>query len=104
MRNSVGKLQALLLIAAFVYRDRDELTRSLCIANDSPYGLSGYVSSASPERARSVAARLQTGMVHINYAACDEMSPFGGYKHSGNGREWGVHGMEEFLEVKSVYG
>jgi len=89
------------VLSIIPYEDEDD---AVCIANDSPYGLSGYVSSASPERARSVAARLQTGMVHINYAACDEMSPFGGYKHSGNGREWGVHGMEEFLEVKSVYG
>jgi len=74
------------------------------IANDTPYGLSGYVSSANLERARSVAARLQTGMVHINNAALDSQAPFGGYKQSGNGREWGPHGIEEFLETKSVYG
>ena len=74
------------------------------IANDTPYGLSGYVSSTNIERARAVAARLQTGMVHINNANLDSQAPFGGYKQSGNGREWGPHGVEEFLETKSVYG
>lgn len=74
------------------------------IANDTPYGLSGYVSSTNMERARAVAARLQTGMVHINNANLDSQAPFGGYKQSGNGREWGPHGVEEFLETKSVYG
>ena len=89
------------VLSIIPYQDEDDAVR---IANDSPYGLSGYVSSASPERARSVAARIRTGMVHINYASLDDMAPFGGYKHSGNGREWGVFGLEEFLEVKSVYG
>jgi len=83
------------------YEDEDDAVR---IANDTPYGLSGYVTSADLDRARSVAARMRTGMVHINGASLDAMAPFGGYKHSGNGREWGAHGLEEFLEVKSVYG
>ena len=83
------------------YDDEDDAVR---IANDTPYGLSGYVTSADLDRARSVAARLKTGMVHINGASLDSMAPFGGYKHSGNGREWGEYGLEEFLEVKSVYG
>ena len=83
------------------YEDEDDAVR---IANDTPYGLSGYVTSTDLDRARSVAARLRTGMVHINGASLDAMAPFGGYKHSGNGREWGAHGLEEFLEVKSVYG
>jgi aldehyde dehydrogenase (NAD+) len=83
------------------YEDEDDAVR---IANDSPYGLSGYVSSANLESARRVAGRLRTGMVHINNASLDAMAPFGGYKQSGNGREWGAHGMDEFLEVKSVYG
>ena len=89
------------VLSIIPYEDEDDAVR---IANDSLYGLSGYVSSASGERASSVAARLRTGMVHINYASLDEMAPFGGYKQSGNGREWGVFGLEEFLEVKSVYG
>ena len=74
------------------------------IANDTPYGLSGYVSSGNLDRARRIAARLHTGMVHINGAHLDSMAPFGGYKQSGNGREWGSFGIEEFLEVKSIYG
>jgi aldehyde dehydrogenase (NAD+) len=82
----------------------DHVDDAIDIANDTPYGLSGYVSSTNMERARSVAARLQTGMVHINNADLDSQAPFGGYKQSGNGREWGPHGIEEFLETKSVYG
>jgi aldehyde dehydrogenase (NAD+) len=89
------------VLSIIPYEDEDDAVR---IANDTPYGLSGYVNSADLDRARAVAARLRTGMVHINNASLDAMAPFGGYKHSGNGREWGVHGLEEFLEVKSVYG
>jgi aldehyde dehydrogenase (NAD+) len=83
------------------YADEDEAVR---IANDTPYGLSGYVSSGDLPRARAVAAKLRAGMVHINDASLDALAPFGGYKQSGNGREWGAHGMDEYLEVKSVYG
>jgi aldehyde dehydrogenase (NAD+) len=83
------------------YEDEDDAVR---IANDTPYGLSGYVSSGDLDRARNVAARLETGMVHINNASLDSQAPFGGYKQSGNGREWGPQGIEEFLEVKSIYG
>ena len=54
--------------------------------------------------AKRVAARLRTGMVHINGASLDSAAPFGGYKQSGNGREWGAYGIEEYLEIKSVYG
>jgi aldehyde dehydrogenase (NAD+) len=83
------------------YEDEDDAIR---IANDTPYGLSGYVSSGNLERARRVASKMRTGMVHINGADLDALAPFGGYKQSGNGREWGAHGMDEFLEVKSIYG
>ena len=89
------------VLSIIPYDDEDEAVE---IANDTPYGLSGYVSSGSLERARRVAARLRTGMVHINGASLDSMAPFGGYKQSGNGREWGAEGIEEFLEVKSIYG
>jgi aldehyde dehydrogenase (NAD+) len=74
------------------------------IANDTPYGLSGYVSSGDPDRAFRVASRLRTGNVHLNGATVDYSAPFGGYKQSGNGREWGEFGFEEFLEVKAVMG
>ncbi len=73
-------------------------------ANDTPYGLSGYVQSGSIEHARAVAARLRTGNVHLNGASVDLNAPFGGYKQSGTGREWGEFGFEEFLEVKAVMG
>jgi len=74
------------------------------IANDTEYGLSGYVSSADHDRAVAVARQLRTGMVHVNGAGGDINAPFGGYKRSGNGREWGIHGMKEFLETKSIFG
>jgi aldehyde dehydrogenase (NAD+) len=89
------------VLSIIPYDDEDEAVE---IANDTPYGLSGYVSSGSLERARRIAARLRTGMVHINGASLDSMAPFGGYKQSGNGREWGAEGIEEFLEVKSIFG
>jgi aldehyde dehydrogenase (NAD+) len=82
----------------------DDLDEAVSIANDTPYGLSGYVSCGDLEQARGIAARMRTGMVHINGAHLDAAAPFGGYKQSGNGREWGHHGMDEFLELKSVYG
>jgi len=82
----------------------DSVDEAIQIANDSPYGLSGYVWGSDVAAARNVAARLRTGMVHINGAPLDSAAPFGGYKMSGNGREWGVYGLEEFLEIKSVYG
>jgi aldehyde dehydrogenase (NAD+) len=83
------------------YSSVDEAVR---IANDSVYGLSGYVYAATPEEAMSVARRLRTGMVHLNGAPNDVRAPFGGYKQSGNGREWGAHGIEDFLEIKAVMG
>lgn len=89
------------VLSIMPYDDEDDAVR---IANDTPYGLSGYVSSSDLNRARGIASRLKTGMVHINNAHLDTMAPFGGYKQSGNGREWGAHGIEEFLEVKSIYG
>jgi aldehyde dehydrogenase (NAD+) len=89
------------VLSIMPYDDEDDAVR---IANDTPYGLSGYVTSSDLKKARSIAARLRTGMVHINNADLDSMSPFGGYKQSGNGREWGTHGLEEFLEVKSIFG
>lgn len=89
------------VLAIIAYDNDDD---AVAIANDTPYGLSGYVSSSNIEHARAIAARLRTGMVHINGASLDSQAPFGGYKQSGNGREWGPHGIDEFLEVKSIYG
>ncbi|HET6181059.1 MAG TPA: aldehyde dehydrogenase family protein [Candidatus Sulfotelmatobacter sp.] len=83
------------------YDDEDDAIR---IANDSPYGLSGFVTSSDIERARRVAKRIRAGNVHINGARADFGGSFGGYKQSGNGREWGEAGLEEFLEQKAVFG
>ena len=83
------------------YQDDEDAVR---IANDTVYGLSGYISSGNPERAKAVARRIRTGNVHLNGASMDNKAPFGGYKQSGNGREWGTHGLEEFLEVKAIMG
>jgi aldehyde dehydrogenase (NAD+) len=82
----------------------DTEEQAIAMANDTPYGLSGYVQSGSVEHARKVAARLRTGNVHLNGAGPDFNAPFGGYKMSGTGREWGEHGFKEFLEVKAVLG
>lgn len=82
------------------YKDDADAVR---IANDTEYGLSGYV-SGEPEHAQSVARQLRTGNVHLNGAGPDFSAPFGGYKQSGNGREWGIEGFEEFLEVKAIMG
>jgi aldehyde dehydrogenase (NAD+) len=81
------------------YEDVDDAVR---IANDTTYGLAAYVQSASEDRANDVAAKLEAGMVFINGAAEDPQAPFGGYKMSGNGREWGEIAFSEFLETKAV--
>jgi aldehyde dehydrogenase (NAD+) len=83
------------------YDDEEDAVR---IANDSQYGLSGFVVSKDVERARRVARRIRTGQVRLNGAKHDFSAPFGGYKTSGNGREFGVFGIEEFLEAKSICG
>jgi aldehyde dehydrogenase (NAD+) len=89
------------VLSILFYDDAEEAVR---LANDTIYGLSGYVSSSDPDRAMRVASRLRTGNVHINNAGPDFSAPFGGYKQSGNGREWGEYGFEEFLETKAVLG
>lgn len=73
------------------------------IANDTVYGLSGYV-TGDPDNARRIAKQLRTGNVHVNGAPPDFGGPFGGYKQSGNGREWGILGFEEYLEIKAIMG
>jgi aldehyde dehydrogenase (NAD+) len=83
------------------YKDEDD---AAAIANDTPYGLAGYVSGRDAERVRRVARQLRAGTVCVNGASLEMAAPFGGYKQSGNGREWGLFGLEEFLEVKAVTG
>jgi aldehyde dehydrogenase (NAD+) len=82
------------------YEDDDDAVR---IANDTVYGLSGYI-SGSPDRAKAMARRIRSGNVHVNGAGPDFNAPFGGYRQSGNGREWGELGFEEFLETKAIMG
>jgi aldehyde dehydrogenase (NAD+) len=89
------------VLSIIPYEDEDDAVR---IANDTPYGLSGYVTSDDLERARRVAKGIRAGNVHINGARLDFGGCFGGYKQSGNGREWSVAGLEEFLELKAVFG
>src|SRR5690606_11009717 len=83
------------------YDDEDDAIR---IANATVYGLSSHVQSADREAARRVARRIRAGQVHINYPAWSGHAPFGGYRQSGNGREYGVFGLEEYLEVKAILG
>jgi aldehyde dehydrogenase (NAD+) len=82
----------------------DTVEQAVQIANDTPYGLAAYVSGGNLEATRKVASKLRAGQVNINNAGMDIMAPFGGYKQSGNGREWGKHAFAEFLEVKAVLG
>ncbi|MBU9456052.1 aldehyde dehydrogenase family protein [Burkholderia multivorans] len=82
----------------------DTVDEAVAIANDTVYGLGAHVQGTDQERVREVAARIRCGQVHLNYPAWDPQAPFGGYKQSGNGREYGVEGMEEYMEVKAVVG
>ncbi|KAF0117393.1 MAG: aldehyde dehydrogenase (NAD+) [Hyphomonadaceae bacterium] len=82
----------------------DSEEEAVAMANDTPYGLAGYVQSGDVAHAKAVAKRIRAGNVHINGASSDLGTPFGGYKQSGTGREWGEFGFEEFLEVKAVSG
>jgi len=82
----------------------DTEEEAIRIANDTPYGLAGYVQSSDLDHARKVASRIRAGNVHINGASGGFDVPFGGFKQSGNGREWGSHGFTDFLEIKAVEG
>ncbi len=89
------------VLVIMAYEDEADAIR---IANDHPFGLAGYVHGKDVERARRVAKRIRAGMVTVNMAVADPTAPFGGYRQSGNGREWGRFGIEEYLEVKAVMG
>ncbi len=89
------------VLAMIPYDTEEEAIR---VANDTPYGLAGYVQSEDIKHAREVASRIRAGNVHINGASGGFDVPFGGFKQSGNGREWGAHGFTDFLEIKAVEG
>jgi len=82
----------------------DTEEQAIEIANDTPYGLAAYFSTSDEERARRVAGQLRAGMISLNSASQDYAAPFGGYKQSGNGREWGEYGFDDFLEIKGITG
>jgi aldehyde dehydrogenase (NAD+) len=82
----------------------DTIDEAVKVGNDTEYGLAAYVSGNNPEEVRKVASQLRAGQVNLNGAAPDMMAPFGGYKMSGNGREWGDHAFGEFLETKAILG
>ncbi|PTM93600.1 aldehyde dehydrogenase family protein [Mycoplana dimorpha] len=89
------------VLSVISYEDEEDAIR---IANDTVYGLAAYVQSQDIERARRVAARMRAGSVYLNYPAWDTMASFGGYKQSGNGREYADFGIHDFLEIKSIVG
>ncbi len=89
------------VLSILPYKDEED---AICMANDTIYGLSSYVTSSDIERSRRIARRIRAGMVHLNGSRGDTAAPFGGYKQSGNGREWGQFGFEELLEIKSMFG
>ncbi|OPA87693.1 aldehyde dehydrogenase family protein [Pseudomonas fluorescens] len=82
----------------------ETLDEAVAIANDTVYGLGAHVQGHDLTQARAVASRIRAGQVHLNYPAWNPLAPFGGYKRSGNGREYGVVGFEEYLETKAIVG
>ncbi len=82
----------------------DNEEQAIEIANDTPYGLAGYIQSGNLDHGREVATKIRAGQVALNYAPLDFAAPFGGFKQSGNGREWGEHAFHEFMEVKAILG
>ena len=82
----------------------DSVDEAIEIANDTPYGLAGYIQGDDVEQINYVARRIRAGNININGKSGDQSSPFGGFKQSGNGREWGEHGFSDYLEVKAISG
>ena len=89
------------VLSIMPYKTEEE---AIAMANDTTYGLAGYVQSGNPKHAQEVGSKIRAGTINLNGAGPDMAAPFGGYKQSGNGREWGQYGFEEFLEIKAVTG
>jgi len=88
----------------FAIMPYDSVEQAVEIANDTPYGLAGYIQGKDEELLMSVASKIRAGNININGKSGDIKTPFGGYKQSGNGREWGAYGFEDYLEVKAISG
>ncbi len=88
----------------FAIMPYDSIEQAIEIANDTPYGLAGYIQGNDPQTLSYVASRIRAGNININGQSGDINTPFGGYKKSGNGREWGAHGFDDYLEVKAISG
>jgi aldehyde dehydrogenase (NAD+) len=82
----------------------DSVEQAIAIANDTVYGLANYIATTDIEKARAISRRPRSGTVQINYPDWDTSAPFGGYKQSGNGREYADYGIHDFLEIKGVIG
>ena len=89
------------VLSIMPYDSVDEVVEE---ANNTVYGLASYIQGTNLDEVREIASRMRTGNVHINYPAWDAGIPFGGYKQSGNGREYAESGLEEFLEIKGILG
>ncbi len=89
------------VLSILPYRDEEE---AIAMANDTVYGLAAYVQSGDLEHARAVASRLRAGSIYLNYPDWDTRAPFGGYKQSGNGREYADWGIHDFVEIKGIVG
>jgi aldehyde dehydrogenase (NAD+) len=89
------------VLSVIAYRDTED---AIAIANDTPYGLQAYIFSSDAGRASAVASRIEAGRVLVNTLAHEPAAPFGGFKQSGIGREYGTFGLEAFLEPKSLLG
>jgi aldehyde dehydrogenase (NAD+) len=87
------------VLCILTYRDIDDAIR---IANATDFGLAAYVESADPEAARKVGRAIRAGYVNVNYPAWSPDAPFGGFRRSGNGKQYGVWGFEEFLDIKAI--
>jgi aldehyde dehydrogenase (NAD+) len=88
------------VLVMIAYENEDD---AIAIANDTDFGLAGYVQGADHAKCNALARRIRAGAIYVN-GGFDFHAPFGGYKRSGNGREWGRHGFEEYLETKAILG
>ncbi len=89
------------VMAILPYSSEEE---AIAIANDTPYGLAGYIQGDNMEKVRAIAGKIRAGNINVNGVSGDLNTPFGGFKQSGNGREWGEHGFTDFLEIKAIAG